>query len=237
MRAAFACPLLFLFLIAPGTHADEFPSDTAYAGTWAIGAKASTLGIGFEVSRSFGDAFALRGVVNGYRFGLNEDANDVEYKGKLKLVSVGLIGDWHPMDNGYRVSAGLLVNRSKLRIDAQPNAQTFVFQGTTFNAADVGTANGEAHFDSLAPYLGIGFGGAFGSESQFGVSLDLGVMFQGEPRFNLDVTCGAEVAPRQCAQLTNDIEEERQQFEKDTKKLSLYPMLSLGITMRLGDDS
>ncbi len=236
MRAAFACPFLFLFLAVPCAHADLLTSGTERADAWAIGAKVSTLGVGFEVSRMFGDAFALRGVFNGYRTGLRENVNDVDYKGKLDLKSAGLIADWHPLGTGFRVSAGLLVNRSELRIDARPNSRTFELAGKTYDASDVGAAEGDAHVNSVSPYLGVGFGGALGGDAKFGVSLDLGVMFQGEPKFDMNVTCGASVPVRQCARLTNDIEEERQQFEHDTKKLSYYPLLSVGITMRLGDD-
>jgi hypothetical protein len=39
-----------------------------------------------------------------------------------------------------------------------------------------------------------------------------------------------------CAQLQADVDEERQQFEEDADGIAYYPVLSLGLTYRLGGD-
>ncbi len=223
-------------IAAPAALADGLDAASDSSGDWDVGAKASTLGVGIEVRRSFGESFALRAVVNSYSYGVNEDVDDVEYDGDLDLQSAGLIADWHPAGNSFRVSAGLLFNSNELKVDAKPSGGTFEFDGQTYTAAEIGTAQGEADFNTLSPYLGIGFGRDFGSDAQFGVSLDVGVLFQGEPKFNLDVTCGAAVPALRCNQLVDDVEAERRQFEDDAKKLAFYPVLSLGFTVRLGGD-
>ena len=223
-------------LAAPAALADGSTASSSGSDSWDIGAKVSTLGVGVEVRRSFGDAFALRGVLNSYSYGVNEDVDDVAYEGDLDLQSAGLIADWHPAGSGFRISAGLLFNGNELKVDAEPSGGTFEFDGQTYTAAEIGTAQGDADFNTLSPYLGMGFGRDFGSDSQFGVSLDVGVLFQGEPNFNLDVTCGSAVPALRCTQLVDDVEAKRGQFEDDAKKLAFYPVLSLGFTVRLDGD-
>ena len=226
-----------LFCVAaPCARAEGVAAATGSSGDWDIGAKASTLGVGLEIRRSFSESFALRGVFNSYSYAVNEDVDDVDYDGDLDLQSAGLIADWHPAGNSFRVSAGLLFNGNELKVDAKPSGGTFEFDGQTYTAAEIGSAQGDADFNTLSPYLGVGFGRNFGSESQFGLSLDVGVLFQGEPKFNLDVTCGSAVPALRCTQLVDDVEAERRQFEDDAKKLAFYPVLSLGFTVRLGGD-
>ena len=124
----------------------------------------------------------------------------------------------------------------ELNPDATPSGGAFEFDRKTHMAAELGSAHGDADFKPVSPYLGIGFDRDFGSESQFGVALDVGVLLQGEPQFKLDVTCGAAVPALRCAQLADDVEAERRQFEDDARKLAFYPVLSLGFTFRLGGD-
>ena len=228
--------MVLVAFAAPAAPADGSTASSSGSDSWDIGAKVSTLGIGVEVRRSFGDAFALRGVLNRYSYAVNEDVDDVAYEGDLDLQSAGLIADWHPAGSSFRISAGLLFNGNELTVDAEPSGGTFEFDGQTYTAAEIGTAQGDTDFNTLSPYLGMGFGRDFGSDSQFGVSLDVGVLFQGEPKFNLDVTCGSAVPELRCTQLVDDVEAERRQFEDDAKKLAFYPVLSLGFTVRLGGD-
>ena len=235
-RAMLFGSMVLVAFAAPAAPADGSTASSSGSDSWDIGAKVSTLGIGVEVRRSFGDAFALRGVLNRYSYAVNEDVDDVAYEGDLDLQSAGLIADWHPAGSSFRISAGLLFNGNELTVDAEPSGGTFEFAGQTYTAAEIGTAQGDADFNTLSPYLGMGFGRDFGSDSQFGVSLDVGVLFQGEPKFNLDVTCGSAVPELRCTQLVDDVEAERRQFEDDAKKLAFYPVLSLGFTVRLGGD-
>ena len=228
----------FILLMASSAIAPLASAAGAEGGDaqWDLGVKASTLGVGVEVRRSFSPELALRASFSRYSYDLSEEVDDVAYDGQLDLQSGGLIDDWHPMGDGFRVSTGLFLNGTELEVDAEPSGGTFEFDGQTYAAAEVGRAEGTADFNSIAPYLGIGYHGAFGSDSRLSLTFDVGVLFQGEPSFDLEVTCGPAVPTVRCSQLQADVDEERQQFEEDADGIAYYPVLSLGLTYRLGGD-
>lgn len=230
MRSKRLLALLAAASLAPVAYAAEPMSN----GAWDVGVRASTLGLGVEVRRSFDSAFAVRASFNGYGYDVNEEVDDVDYDGTLDLQSFGLVADWHPLDNGFRLSAGLYLNQTELEVDAEPSGGSFEFDGRTYSAAEIGRAEGTADFDTIAPYLGFGYSGALGSDSRLQLTLDVGVLFQGEPSFDLDVTCGSAVPALRCTQLQADVEDERKQFEDDTDSLSYYPVIAVGLSFRLG---
>ena len=207
-------------------------SDTTSADHWEVSARASTLGAGLELKRTFGDSLSVRAVVNGFSYSLDEEYSDVNYEGDLKLKSGGLILDYHPGGYWFRVSAGLLLNGNELELDAKPARGTIDFNDVTYTAAEVGSAQGKAEFDSLAPYLGVGFSSAPGGDSGMSFSADIGVLFQGAPSFALDVRCGTAVPAAQCTQLKQDADAERAQFEDDADSYKYYPVVSLAIGYR-----
>ena len=212
------------------------PSDTASMTSsgdhWEVSARASTLGAGIELKRTFGDSFAARAVLNGFSYSLDEETSDVDYKGDLNLRSGGLILDFHPGGYWFRVSAGLLLNGNELDVDAEPSGGTFEFNDVVYTTAQVGSASGKAEFDSIAPYVGIGFSSAPGGDSGLSFSADVGVLFQGAPSFDLDVRCGTAVLDATCNQLKSDAEAERKAFEDDTDQYEYYPVVSLAIGYR-----
>lgn len=209
----------------------EEAAGTALTG-WELSAKASTLGAGVEVRRALGSQLAVRGVLNGYGYSLEEEYSDVEYEGDLDLRSGGLLVDWHPGGFWFRVSAGVLLNGNELNLDAEPVGGTFEFNGVEYSADQVGNATGKAEFDDVAPYLGIGFARAPEGDRGLSVGVDVGVLFQGAPSFELQVNCGAQVPAQTCAQIRRDAEAERAQFEDDADGFEYYPVISVGLGYR-----
>jgi hypothetical protein len=199
---------------------------------WELGLKASTLGGGVEVRKALGEQFAVRGVLNGYSYSLDEDYSDVQYEGDLDLRSGGLLLDWHPGGFWFRLSAGALVNGNELNLDAEPMSGTYEFNGVEYAAAQIGSATGTAEFDDIAPYLGIGFAKAPAGERGLAFSVDVGVLFQGAPSFDLQVNCGTAVPVDTCAQIRRDADAERAQFEDDADDFEYYPVISVGVGYR-----
>ena len=204
----------------------------ASSGRWETSARASTLGAGVEVKRTFGSNLAARAVLNGFSLSLDEEYSDVSYDGDLKLKSGGLVLDFHPSGGWFRVSAGVLLNGNRLDVDAEPTAGTFEFNNVIYSAAQVGTAQGKADFNSVAPYAGIGFSRSPGGDSGLSISGDVGVMFQGSPSFDLDVTCSALVPSATCTRLQADADAERAAFENDADEYEFFPVISLGLGYR-----
>ena len=201
-------------------------------GHWETSARASTLGAGIEVKRTLGSNLAARAMLNGFSLSLDDEYSDVSYDGDLKLKSGGLVLDFHPGGGWFRVSAGILLNGNRLDVDAEPTAGTFEFNNVTYSAAQVGTATGEADFNSVAPYAGIGFSKSPGADGGLAISGDLGVVFQGSPSFDLNVTCGAAVPTVTCTRLQSDADAERAAFEDDADEYKYFPVISLALGYR-----
>jgi hypothetical protein len=99
----------------------------------------------------------------------------------------------------------------------------------------LGTLDADVDFDPIAPYAGLGFGRAPGSGSGLGVTLDLGVLFQGKgdvtltPRIPAGSPLNDPVA-RQAFQILVDREE--RDLQDDVNDYDMYPVVSLGISYR-----
>lgn len=225
--ATTACTLVALMGVGPAMAGSD-SSD----GHWETSARASTLGAGVEVKRTFGSSLAGRVMLNGFSLSLDEEYSDVSYDGDLKLKSGGFVLDFHPAGGWFRVSAGILLNGNQLDVDAEPTAGTFEFNNVTYTVAQVGTARGKADFNAVSPYVGIGFSKSPDADGGLSISGDVGVMFQGSPSFDLNVSCGAAVPTVTCTRLQADADAERAAFEDDADEYEYFPVVSLGLGYR-----
>ena len=87
----------------------------------------------------------------------------------------------------------------------------------------------------VVPYAGLGWGRAPGAGSGWGLTLDLGVIFQGEGEVTLTPVIPAgsplnDPIARQALQILLDREE--QDLQDDIADYDMYPVVSLGISYR-----
>lgn len=201
-----------------------------------VGVKISTLGIGLDLTRAVTDSINVRGNMNYAAYDYNTSENSIDYRAKLKLQTIGVLADWHPLNNGFRVSGGLYLNGNKATLNAKPAAgSTITMNGTTYSmdADGVNSANGEVKFDSIAPYIGLGWGNAISKDSNWGVVADLGLMYQNSPKVSLDVQCGANISgTATCDQIQADAAAARAQLSSNIDSYKWYPVLSVGLSYR-----
>ncbi|HEV8647090.1 MAG TPA: hypothetical protein VGR01_16140 [Burkholderiales bacterium] len=165
--------------------------------------KAGTLGAGLDLSKGIGETLALRLQANAFSFDEDITESDVEYSADLELKSAGLLFDWHPFSGVFRVSAGAYWNGNEASATGRPTGAAYEINGVTYASTEVGSLNGQIDFESVAPYLGIGFGSAPKAGRGMSFSFDLGVLYQGEPDVGLTVVCGPTVPD--CTQLQSDV--------------------------------
>lgn len=197
---------------------------------WAIGTDISTLGLGANVTRRLTPKFNVRGAVNGFTIGADVEDTDVNYNADLTLINVSTLVDYHPVQRlGFRLTGGLIFNDNKISGSGQPStAQTFEFNGTEYSTRDTGSIDAEISFGSpVAPYIGIGWGNAVKPNQRWGFSANVGVMFPGSP--DVDINPGN---PNISGALANDIEAEEKELEDDLDFLTVYPVVSIGVTYR-----
>ena len=149
--------------------------------------------------------------------------NDIDSRGGLRLASYGGTIDLYPFRKGLRLSAGLRVNRNKVRLTATPNGPVSVGQ-LTFTPDQIGTLSGTVTVADLAPTFTLGY--HTGKARGLTFAIDGGVMLQGTPRVN-DLTANGTLAadPTFQAQLAD----EQTQVNAKIDQYKVYPILQVSI--------
>lgn len=191
----------------------------------AVTAKIGTLGFGIEATTPLTDQVNLRGGFNHWSKDDDDVKDDINYQINADLTTFGLMADWHPFNNGFRASAGLYINNSDLSMDADSSA-SYTIGDTVYTAAEVGKLRGSIDFNTIAPYLGIGWGNALSSQGDLRFNADLGVLFQG----NLDVELSATGTLASDPTFASDIAKEEEALQDDADDFELWPVISIGVS-------
>lgn len=203
------------------------PTTARPRGGFAITPKIGTLGAGVDLTKRVSNNLNARLGVSGFGFGVDASESDIDYNADLKLFNVTGLADFYPFGGGgLRVTGGLAYQDNRIDATGKPRGNnTFTIGDRTFTSQEVGELKAKASFpNSIAPYLGIGFGNPVRRQG-LGFSLDLGVLFSGSPEVELRAT-----NPNANQQLRTQIENERKQLEDDLNGLSVYPVLSVGVS-------
>lgn len=221
--------LLMIFSVVPG-QAQE-------SGNWALGASAGTLGVGVELTAGLSPQINARFGLQGFQYSEEREADDIEYDAEAKLRSVKALLDWHPGGGGFRLTGGLLYNATTVEGSSLPPASGFYEIGSIDVPVQLlGTLDAEVELDPVVPYAGLGWGNPLRTGGRFGVGVDLGVVFQGEP----EVTLRPVFAPGSpipdipgAAQLLGiALAQEERNIEEDIQDYDLYPVLGLTLWYR-----
>lgn len=188
--------------------------------------RASTLGFGGEINYGFSRFFTAGIGYNRYSYETDFDVDDVKYDADLDLQSWSLLGHYHPFAGIFRLTFGAMLNSNGLEMSGKPTGTTYEIGDRTYTAAEVGQLNGDISFEDFSPYFGVGWGKAF--NSRFGMTFDIGVLFQSEPDVEFTATGPIASDPT----FINDLKREEQRVEDDVKVLQFYPVLGLGIYFR-----
>lgn len=191
-----------------------------------LGVKAGTTGIGADLTFPLTETLNVRGGLYYLSFSVNYegDAENENVDAKLKLEGFPLLLDWHPMNGGFRVTAGAVINSNI--IEGNATNEAVELDGTDF---DLSSFSAEASFDSVAPYFGIGWGNAIDQEGRWTFAFDLGLLYQG----SVDITASAVSANAAFQDIVNTaLEAEIRNIEEDAKDYKFYPVVTLGVAYR-----
>ncbi|MGE4064587.1 MAG: hypothetical protein AB7E79_14570 [Rhodospirillaceae bacterium] len=213
------------FAVAAAAAAFMF-AGAASAQQTSVGVSAGTTGLGLDLGYDLNDAFGMR--ANGNWFSLSKDveSDGVNYDGKLKLKSLGLLADFYPFESGFRVTGGAYYNDNHVRLNATPTGNVNI-GGTSYTPAQIGSLNGDADFNEFTPYAGIGYTTNRG-EPGLSFVADAGIMFQGRPEITLVGTGPIASSPTFQA----DLARERDQIRDDLKWTRFYPAVRVGLAYR-----
>ncbi len=183
------------------------------------------LGPGLDLGFSISDKVDVKLGFNSFTYGRDGTESDIDYDMDLKLRTAFAQADWHPAGGGFFLAGGLYYNGNKLEGTAKPSA-SYDIAGTTYTAAQVGTLSTKIDFNTMAPYLGLGWGAAVAQQEGFSFRLDLGVLYQGSP--NADLTANGLLASDPTFQA--DLQEEERQLQDAIDGFRWYPVVQLGVS-------
>ncbi|MCX5646997.1 MAG: hypothetical protein NTZ17_20300 [Phycisphaerae bacterium] len=193
---------------------------------FAIGAKVGTLGLGGEVTTDLVPRVNLRGSLQWLDFNYETEIEGVNYNLDLSFLHPLVMADWYVFGGSFRLSGGVLFDGTHICLDAT-STEPVEIGGHEYQPNELGRLRGEAEFNPIAPYIGVGFGNALSRKHRWGFTMDLGVAFIGSP----DVTLSAIGAPL-TAQLQADLAQEERDLEDDLHKFQFYPVLALTLFFR-----
>jgi len=207
----------------------SFSCGVAYAdtGRFAISPQVSTSGPGAELITKLTSNINFRLGVHGVSFDLDGTESDIDYDFEVDLFSFSGLVDWHVFGNSFRITGGIVVNESEIDLEAEP-AASLEIGDTTYTAAQIASLTGNLGFDSIAPYVGIGWGNPFTSKKRWGFMFDLGVAFTGPADLDLSASGPLAGDPAFLA----DLERERQDVEDDLDDFKFFPVLALSFFYR-----
>ena len=197
-------------------------SDVGYGGV------VGTTGVGAEVKYNAHSRLMLRGSYNFLNFDANLDVDGIDYDAEVDGDTFGAFADYAPFDSGFVVSGGAYVGRKHIDLIATPNEPVDI-GGMTFTPEQVGTLAANARFDTVAPYVGIGYDAYLNPRREWSLNARAGVMFAGSAEVEL-LSVDGELS--QDPRLVQELRREVEQIEDDIDGYRYYPVVTLGLTRR-----
>lgn len=201
----------------------------------ALAVRGGTLGIGAELAIGMTEKLNLRLGYSAFDYSTEIEDTDVTYDGDLELRNPSALLDWHAFGGGFRWSVGVVGASTKLKGTGEPNAgNQYVINGNTYSAAQIGRVDAQVEAsNSVAPYVGIGWGNPVDDAGRWTFLFDIGAVYYGsEPDVVVTATCGPTLPALLCTRLQNDVNAERDELIDEVDALSWYPVLNLGVAFR-----
>lgn len=181
---------------------------------FALAGKLSSLGYGAELGYRFNDQFALRAGANIGSIDANAVDTGTNFNYNMTFNNIPVMLDWFVAGGAFRITGGLVSNNN-------------ILTGTANGVIDIGSttytgsASTETRFAKTSSYFGIGWSGVPSTTRGFGISFDLGILFQGSPTTTITST-SQPVSPA-------DIAAQEATINENLKNLKYWPVVSLEI--------
>jgi hypothetical protein len=215
----------------PPEETNQTPMKTS---GWAITPEISTLGVGATVTKSITPNINAKVGINGLGISRDISVSDVDYTAKINLFNVSTLVDYLPWQkSGFHLTGGLVFQDNNFEGTGKANSGgKITVNGIPYDTTnELTSVKGKVSFaNSVAPYIGLGWGNAVKPGKHWGFSTNLGVMFSGSPKVSLTPEYGPGATDALKQQINTNIEAERKKQEDDLNWLNIYPVFSLGIS-------
>jgi hypothetical protein len=204
---------------------------------WAIAPEVSTQGIGGSVIRRITPQFNARVGVNAFGLDFEIEDTDATYDGDLNLLNVSTLAEYYPFkSSGLRLTGGLVFGNNNIEGTASPslntdNEEVIKIGDEEFNVSELTSVDADVDItNSVSPYLGIGGGNPVALGKGLGFWWNLGVMFGGSPDVTITPNIPDGVPQDTKDRINAEVEKETKEIEDDINFISIYPVLSLGLS-------
>lgn len=204
-----------------------FVASAAEAGGVALSGRASSLGLGLELTAGLSDRVNVRLGGNAFSYDRTFTNDQDEFGLDIKFRSLTALLDVHPFAGGFRLSGGFVSNGNEAALTGQSTSD-YEIGNSRYSTAEVGALTGAVDFKKAAAYAGIGWGNAVRAGRKLGVVVDTGVVFQGSP--NVTLSASGPIAGNPGFQA--DLRQEELNIEDDAHQFKYYPVFSFGISYK-----
>lgn len=213
-----------------------FSHANAEQGNIGVGVKGGTLGVGAEIDLGLNDTLHLRGGANYLKFSFDSTISNIDYDMEPEFKNFSLLLDVYPFSGSFRITGGVFINNNEIALTGSPRGDGFWADysiPSEYSFAeplkDTIKVDGTVEFNTFAPYVGIGWNSNVEKVKGWGVSFEMGVLFQGAPTVS---SLTASAAPPLDAYADNPLvlqvlEQEKKAIEEDLENFQYYPVASL----------
>jgi hypothetical protein len=201
------------------------PADAQAGPHLGLAAHVGTLGIGLDAALALHSRVGVRVGANFFPTTFDATASQVSYTIDMQSPTFTGMVDLY-LAGPIRLSGGVMYASNNITLEGGATGSIEV-GGITYPGSDVGTLRGEIVTRKLSSYLGLGIGNP--AASKFGFFLDIGAGFHGTPAFAL--TADGILAGDPTFQA--NLEAERLEIEDDLSQLKIYPVVSIGMSLRI----
>lgn len=192
----------------------------------AIGANLGTTGFSLEGRTPLNDSLYGRIATNYFYYKHSMKKGSLDYKGKLNLLTVPLLFDYHPFpESGFRISAGIAYNDNKVTATATPNKPVKIYN-TTYQPAELGTVKAKLTMtNKIAPVVAIGYDSSFINNKAWSFNAEAGIMYQGKEKIKVSAT---GLAAQQQSTIDDLNRDANAALKRVKKYLKFFPVISIG---------
>ncbi|MBT3293703.1 MAG: hypothetical protein HN919_00225 [Verrucomicrobia bacterium] len=208
-------------------------SASAAMGDVGLSVKVGTLGLGADLTVGLGEKTNVRLSANGVKYTYDDYEFDEDeaiidelvdtVEATIDFFTVGALLDWHPGGGTFRLSGGVYYNANEGRLSASAD-DTVSINNEAFKLQSL---DGVVNFNTLSPYVGLGWGNAAQEDTRWHFSCDLGVLIQGSPDISIKATASDQELQDN---LNAAIAEEIKEVDEDVDPFVLYPVVTLGLS-------
>ncbi len=195
-------------------------------GQMGLGVGVSTLGVTGDLSYQLDPTLTVRmlaGAASISRSGtLDEDNTTADYRATLRIGGIGPVVDYHPFENGWRLSGGALLSNYRVTARFTGDIEIGDDNPTTYEDADVRARLRTKN--SVMPKLALGYSGSNLFGSPLGLSFDAGVLYTGGIRTR--ITDRSDVALPE-----EDLNTLRRDIDDAIGNVRFLPYVSAGLRM------